>query len=250
MVAGTGVNFITPMAELVAAFEASSDERVRVSSASTGVLYAAIRNGAGYAAFMAADSERPRLLEAEGLGVPGTAGGPRRPCPSALGAAEPDAGLRRPFHLLSVQEGARAEQHVREGGQDVADGLFGGFRPERHFHDVKPPFAQRFGYGDRVFRALVGETLAAFVKRVRLERALYLMSHEDKASLTSIALRCGFSADLSGPVGDRALFHCDNAYFYPAVHAKSAPLYTNTSSAFIRGAVPVFQLETTMFHRA
>ena len=64
-------NFITPMAELVAAFEASSDERVRVSSASTGVLYAAIRNGAGYAAFMAADSERPRLLEAEGLGVPG-----------------------------------------------------------------------------------------------------------------------------------------------------------------------------------
>ncbi len=44
------------------------------------------------------------------------------------------------------------------------------------------------------------------------------------------ALRCGFSADLSGPVGDRALFHCDNAYFYPAVHAKSAPLFTNTVS--------------------
>ena len=44
------------------------------------------------------------------------------------------------------------------------------------------------------------------------------------------ALRCGFSADLSGPVGDRALFHCDNAYFYPHVHARSAPLYTNTVS--------------------
>lgn len=44
------------------------------------------------------------------------------------------------------------------------------------------------------------------------------------------ALNAGFSADLSGPVGDRALFHCDNAYFYPAVHAKSAPLYTNTVS--------------------
>ena len=65
-------NFLTPMAELVAAFEGSTGERVRVSSASTGVLYAAIRNGAGYAAFLAADSERPRLLEAEGLGVPGT----------------------------------------------------------------------------------------------------------------------------------------------------------------------------------
>ena len=42
--------------------------------------------------------------------------------------------------------------------------------------------------------------------------------------------RAGFSSDLSGPITDRALFHCDNAYFYPAVHAKSAPLYTNTVS--------------------
>ncbi|NKJ35690.1 xanthine dehydrogenase molybdopterin binding subunit [Rhizobium sp. SG570] len=46
----------------------------------------------------------------------------------------------------------------------------------------------------------------------------------------TLALRAGFSADLSGPVGDRALFHCDNAYFLPHVHAKSAPLYTNTVS--------------------
>ncbi len=43
--------------------------------------------------------------------------------------------------------------------------------------------------------------------------------------------RCGFSADLSGPVTDRALFHCDNAYFYPAVTAQSAPLFTNMASA-------------------
>ena len=34
------------------------------------------------------------------------------------------------------------------------------------------------------------------------------------------ALNAGFSADLSGPVGDRALFHCDNAYFYPNVHSQ------------------------------
>ncbi len=44
------------------------------------------------------------------------------------------------------------------------------------------------------------------------------------------AARCGFSSDLSGPVTDRALFHCDNSYFYPAVKAVSAPLYTNTVS--------------------
>jgi len=46
----------------------------------------------------------------------------------------------------------------------------------------------------------------------------------------TFALNAGFSADLSGPVGDRALFHCDNAYFLPHVLAKSAPLYTNTVS--------------------
>ena len=40
----------------------------------------------------------------------------------------------------------------------------------------------------------------------------------------------GFSADLTGPVTDRALFHCDNAYWYPAVRARSEPLYTNTVS--------------------
>ncbi|WP_112873117.1 xanthine dehydrogenase molybdopterin binding subunit [Paracoccus endophyticus] len=42
--------------------------------------------------------------------------------------------------------------------------------------------------------------------------------------------RCGFSADLSGPVTDRALFHGDNAYFYPAVRLRSHPIKTNTVS--------------------
>ncbi|MTH78783.1 xanthine dehydrogenase molybdopterin binding subunit [Paracoccus aestuariivivens] len=42
--------------------------------------------------------------------------------------------------------------------------------------------------------------------------------------------RCGFSADLSGPVTDRALFHADNAYYYPAVELRSHPIKTNTCS--------------------
>ncbi|MCO8144080.1 xanthine dehydrogenase molybdopterin binding subunit [Rhodovulum tesquicola] len=46
----------------------------------------------------------------------------------------------------------------------------------------------------------------------------------------TIAARCGFSADLSGPVTDRALFHADNAYFYPAVRLRSRPLKTDTVS--------------------
>ncbi len=46
----------------------------------------------------------------------------------------------------------------------------------------------------RVFKALVGETLNQFVKRQRLERALYLMSHAPRRSLTDVALDCGFSS--------------------------------------------------------
>ncbi len=44
------------------------------------------------------------------------------------------------------------------------------------------------------------------------------------------AARCGFSSDLSGPVTDRALFHADNAYFYPNVRLVSRPMKTNTVS--------------------
>jgi AraC family transcriptional regulator len=46
----------------------------------------------------------------------------------------------------------------------------------------------------RIFRSLVGETLAAFVKRVRLERAVVMLSHRPDATLTEIALACGFSS--------------------------------------------------------
>jgi AraC family transcriptional regulator len=46
----------------------------------------------------------------------------------------------------------------------------------------------------RIFHALMGETLAAFVKRIRLERSVYLLSHRAGARLTEIALACGFSS--------------------------------------------------------
>jgi xanthine dehydrogenase large subunit len=46
----------------------------------------------------------------------------------------------------------------------------------------------------------------------------------------ALAARCGFSADLSGPVTDRACFHADNAYYYPAADIRSVPLKTNTVS--------------------
>ena len=45
-----------------------------------------------------------------------------------------------------------------------------------------------------------------------------------------LAARCGYSADLSGPVTDRACFHADNAYYYPNAAIRSVPLKTNTVS--------------------
>ena len=44
------------------------------------------------------------------------------------------------------------------------------------------------------------------------------------------AARCGMSADLSGPVNDRAMFHCDNAYFLEHVRIVSHRCKTNTVS--------------------
>ena len=62
----------------------------------------------------------------------------------------------------------------------------------------------------------------------------YEVGFDDEGRILAVdgtfAARCGFSADLSGPVTDRALFHADNAYFYPAVRLVSKPMKTNTVS--------------------
>ncbi|WP_270729066.1 xanthine dehydrogenase molybdopterin binding subunit [Shimia sp. Alg240-R146] len=62
----------------------------------------------------------------------------------------------------------------------------------------------------------------------------YDVGFADDGRITAVdaqfAARCGWSSDLSGPVTDRALFHADNAYFYPHVRLKSRPMKTNTVS--------------------
>lgn len=62
----------------------------------------------------------------------------------------------------------------------------------------------------------------------------YDVSFDDDGRIQAVdnvlAARCGFSSDLSGPVTDRALFHADNAYFYPNVRLISRPMKTNTVS--------------------
>ncbi|MCC5965161.1 MAG: xanthine dehydrogenase molybdopterin binding subunit [Natronohydrobacter sp.] len=62
----------------------------------------------------------------------------------------------------------------------------------------------------------------------------YDLGFDDQGRILAVdgvfAARCGWSSDLSGPVTDRALFHADNAYFYPDVRLRSRPLKTNTVS--------------------
>jgi xanthine dehydrogenase large subunit len=62
----------------------------------------------------------------------------------------------------------------------------------------------------------------------------YDVGFDDTGLITGIdfklAARCGISADLSGPINDRSMFHCDNAYYLEAVHIESFRCKTNTVS--------------------
>ncbi len=62
----------------------------------------------------------------------------------------------------------------------------------------------------------------------------YTVGFDDTGLITGLQLtmltNCGFSADLSGPVADRAVFHTDNAYFLSDVDITSYRCKTNTQS--------------------
>lgn len=62
----------------------------------------------------------------------------------------------------------------------------------------------------------------------------YRVGFDDSGLLCGLELEmlvnCGFSADLSGPVADRAVFHADNAYFLEDVAISSYRCKTNTQS--------------------
>ena len=65
-------NFSSTAREISEQYSQLSGFQVRITTASTGKLYAQIVNGAPFDILLAADSERPRRLEATGAGVPGT----------------------------------------------------------------------------------------------------------------------------------------------------------------------------------
>lgn len=65
-------NFHNTAVAIAADFTEKTGTEVRISTGSSGKLYAQIVNGAPYDVFLAADSERPRRLEEEGLAVDGS----------------------------------------------------------------------------------------------------------------------------------------------------------------------------------
>ncbi len=65
-------NFRTTLQQLSQHFEAEQGDKVRISSASTGILYAQIRRGAPFDLLLAADQQRPQRLEQEGESVAGS----------------------------------------------------------------------------------------------------------------------------------------------------------------------------------
>ena len=60
----------------------------------------------------------------------------------------------------------------------------------------------------------------------------YAASHDDKGIIEAVNVelngRCGHSPDISMGINDRAMFHCDNAYFYPEYVVHSRRIKTDT----------------------
>ena len=65
-------NFVRPAERIVADFAEVHGGDVALVAGSTGKLYAQIRNGAPFDVFLAADQQRPALLEDEGLALAGS----------------------------------------------------------------------------------------------------------------------------------------------------------------------------------
>ena len=65
-------NFTEPIKAIAAVLEKTTGHTIKVSLGATGAFYTQIKNGAPFDVFLAADDERPAMLEKEGLTAPNT----------------------------------------------------------------------------------------------------------------------------------------------------------------------------------
>ena len=130
-------------------------------------------------------------------------------------------------HVLGVPSSAVTVTVRRMGGG------FGGKETQSNlFAAVAALAARKFGRAVKL-RPDRDDDMTATGKRHEF-RVDYDVGFDDEGRILAVdgvlTARCGFSADLSGAVADRALFHADNAYFFPAVRLRSRPMRTNTVS--------------------
>jgi xanthine dehydrogenase large subunit len=130
-------------------------------------------------------------------------------------------------HALGVASHAVTVQVRRMGGG------FGGKETQGSLFAAVAAMAAKKHYRAVKIRPDRDDDMVATGKRHDFV-ASYDVGFDENGKILAIdadfAARCGFSADLSGPVTDRALFHVDNCYFIPDVELRSLPLKTNTVS--------------------
>ena len=95
------------------------------------------------------------------------------------------------------------------------------------------------GFGGKESQPALLSALAAVAARrsgraVKIFEADWSVGFDDDGHLlaldVTLASDCGYSADLSGPVNDRAVCHVDNAYWLPHLRIRSLRCRTNTVS--------------------
>ena len=72
VIVAVAANFTGAMKTIAAKYTARTGNKVTISYGSTGKLYAQIKNGAPFDVFLAADAQRPRLLEDQGQALAGS----------------------------------------------------------------------------------------------------------------------------------------------------------------------------------
>ncbi|MDH3586668.1 MAG: molybdate ABC transporter substrate-binding protein [Gammaproteobacteria bacterium] len=134
-------NFAATARDIAARFSQESGFDVRITTASTGKLYAQIVNGAPFDILLAADAERPQRLEAVGAGVPGT---------------------RFTYALGALELWSRRVEDCREALRSAGGGLIAIANPETApYGAAARSYLQRSGLWESLRdRLVIGENIA------------------------------------------------------------------------------------------